>query len=134
MKQVFNIKESKVNEAQGDAGELFLMLLHSATNTHILHLQSRSYSEHQALGAFYDSIVELTDGLIEAYQGKNQTLVQYPNTYYPPSSDGLTELKALSDYFIANRSTIGVDSELQNLADGIQDLIDSTIYKLTFLK
>ena len=109
-----------------------LTLLHSATNTHILHLQSRSYSEHQALGSFYEEIVELTDSLIEAYQGKNG-LVEYPFEYTKPMS-ALLELTNLSKYVAVNRAIVGSDSELQNMVDEIASLIDSTIYKLTFLK
>lgn len=134
MKKVFNIKESQVKEAELTVGDFFLTLLHSATNTHILHLQTRSYSEHQALGAFYDEIVELTDGLIEAWQGKNGRLSTYPNTYMPPMENGLAELQELSAFVQLNRGLVGADTELQNMVDGIQELIDSTIYKLTFLK
>lgn len=128
MKQTFSI-----NEAQVTVGSFFLTLLHSATNTHILHLQSRSYSEHQALGSFYDEVVDLTDGVIESYQGKHG-LVQYPVEYSKPADTGLLELQALSVYVTLNRSVIGNDSELQNEIDNIMNLINSTIYKLTFLK
>lgn len=128
MKQTYTI-----NEAQTTVGSFFLTLLHSATNTHILHLQSRSYSEHQALGAFYEELVELTDGLIESYQGKHG-LVEYPVEYAKPASTGLMELQALSVYVTLNRMVIGNESELQNEVDSIMNLINSTIYKLTFLK
>lgn len=129
MKQLFTI-----NEAQTTIGSFFLTLLHAATNTHILHLQSKSFSEHSALGSFYDSIVELTDGLIEAYQGKKMTIVDYPVEYSKPAITALMELTNLSNYVTANRSIVGNDSELQNEIDSIMTLIDSTIYKLTFLK
>jgi len=132
MKQKFNIVESK--ETPLSIGEYFLSLLHSATNTHLLHLQSRSFSQHMALGTYYEEAVELIDSLIEAYQGKNQTIVQYPNIYYPPVDDALTELINISTYVIKNRAIVGNDTELQNITDEIQQLIDSTIYKLTFLK
>lgn len=134
MKKVFNIKESQVKEAELTVGDFFLTLLHSATNTHILHLQTRSYSEHQALGAFYNEIVELTDDLIEAWQGKNGRLSTYPNTYMPPMENGLAELQELSAFVQLNRGLVGADTELQNITDEIQQLIDSTVYKLTFLK
>ena len=132
MKQTFNVVEMK--EAQVTVGEYFLTLFHSVTNTHLLHLQSRSYSQHKALGAYYDAVVDLIDSLVEAYQGKNQTIVEYPAGYKPPVSDPLTELKSISAYVIANRAIVGNDTELQNISDEIQALIDSTIYKLTFLK
>jgi hypothetical protein len=128
MKQTFSI-----NEAQITVGSFFLTLLHAATNTHILHLQSRSYSEHQALGSFYEELVELTDGLIESCQGK-RGIVQYPVEYTKPADTGLLELTNLSAYITVNRLVIGNDSELQNEVDTIMNLINSTIYKLTFLK
>ena len=52
----------------------------------------------------------------------------------PPANDALTELKNISAYVQANRGVVGGDTELQNISDEIQALIDSTIYKLTFLK
>jgi hypothetical protein len=128
MKQTFTI-----NEAQVTMGSFYLTLLHAATNTHILHLQTRSYSEHQALGTFYDELVELVDGLIESCQGKHG-IVQYPVEYAKPAETGLLELTRLSAYVTANRMVIGSDSELQNEVDSIMNLINSTIYKLTFLK
>jgi hypothetical protein len=128
MKQTFTI-----NEAQATIGSFFITLLHAATNTHILHLQSKSFSEHSALGSFYEELVELTDGLIESYQGKHG-LVQYPVEYAKPASTGLLELTSLSAYVTINRNVIGNDSELQNEIDSIMNLINSTIYKLTFLK
>lgn len=132
MKKTFNVVEIK--ETEINIGEYFLCLLHSATNTHLLHLQTRSFSQHMALGTYYDEVVELIDSLIEAYQGKNQTIVQYPNIYYPPIDDALAELVNISKYVMDNRRIVGSDSELQNITDEIQQLIDSTIYKLTFLK
>ena len=132
MKQTFKVVEMK--EAQVTVGEYFLTLLHGSTNTHLLHLQSRSFSQHMALGTYYQEVVDLIDSLIEAYQGKNQKIVEYPNIYYPPVDDALTELINISGYVIKNRGIVGNDTELQNITDEIQQLIDSTIYKLTFLK
>lgn len=129
MKTVFSIKEAQVS-----VGEFFIKLLHSATNTHILHLQSRNYSEHKALGKFYEEIVELTDGLIESYQGRKGVLVDYPNTYDPPKQTGLDEILELASFIDANRSVLGTESELQNEVDSIRSLVDSTIYKLIYLR
>ena len=77
MKQTFKVVEMK--EAQVTVGEYFLTLLHGSTNTHLLHLQSRSFSQHMALGTYYQEVVDLIDSLIEAYQGKNQSIVECPN-------------------------------------------------------
>ena len=76
------------------------------------------------------------DALIEAWQGKNQQILRgygeceesYENV------KPLQYLMDLRDEFQASRELIGDDSELQNLADAITDQIDSTLYKLRFLK
>lgn len=115
-------------------GEFFLTLLHAATNTHILHLQSKSFAEHTALGEFYSELPELVDNVIEAIQGLNQEIITYPADYYPPLDNGLDELLSLKDYVEENRGTLPQNSEIQNEVDAIAKLIDSTIYKLKFLK
>jgi hypothetical protein len=115
-----------------DVGELILTLLHSATNTHILHWQSKSYAEHKALGTFYEKLPELVDSLVEAIQGRYDTTLEFPATYHVPASTGKRELHDLSEYFEEKRAILPQDSEIQNLADSIQELIDSTLYLLRF--
>ena len=115
-------------------GEFILTLLHAATNTHILHLQSKSYAEHMALGAFYEALPGLVDTVAESIQGLNEEIIEYPFDYYKPASTGLEELRSLKDYVSEKRNMLPQNSEIQNSIDSIADLIDSTIYKLKFLK
>ena len=115
-------------------GEFILTLLHSATNAHILHWQTKSFSEHMALGEFYEAMPGLIDDLVEATQGATGEIIQFPVDYYPPAKDGLTELQDLRDYFVENRHVMPSDSEIQNLLDSVGDQIDSSLYKLRFLK
>jgi hypothetical protein len=115
-----------------EVGELILTLLHSATNTHILHWQSKSYAEHKALGTFYEALPDLVDSLVEAIQGRYDTTLEFPETYHIPASTGKRELHDLSEYFEENRKSLPQDSEIQNIADEIQALIDSTLYLLRF--
>ena len=114
-------------------GEFILTLLHSATNTHILHWQTRSFAEHMALGEFYAAIPDLVDALVEATQGVTGEIIQFPADYYPPAENGLTELKELREYFVDNRDVMPKDREIQNLLDAIGDQIDTSLYKLRFL-
>ena len=117
-------------------GEFILTLLHAATNTHILHLRSKSFAEHSALGEFYQALPDLVDAVVEATQGRTGELIDYPVQYYAPASTGLEELQQLKDYVDEERRKKGIpqDTEIQNLIDEIADQIDSTLYKLTFLK
>ena len=114
-------------------GEFILTLLHAATNTHILHWQTKSFAQHMALGEFYEAMPGLIDALVEATQGLTGEIIQFPADYYPPAENGLTELKELREYFEDNRNVMPVNSEIQNLLDNIGDQIDSTLYRLRFL-
>ncbi len=115
-------------------GEFILTLLHSATNTHILHWQTKSFAEHMALGEFYEAMPGLIDALVEATQGATGEILEFPVDYYPPAKNGLTELEELREYFVQERNVMPADREIQNLVDAIGDQIDSTLYKLRFLK
>lgn len=117
-----------------NSGEFVLTLLHAATNTHLLHLKSKSYSEHMALGAFYEALPGLADTLAESIQGLTGELLEYPADYYAPAETAMQELEDLKDFVKENRQNLPQESEIQNLVDEIADLINSTCYKLKFLK
>lgn len=117
-----------------DCGEFILTLLHAATNTHLLHLRSKSYAEHMALGAFYAALPDLVDVIAEAIQGIEEELIDYPVDYYPPAATALDELRSLKEFVAEERKELPQNSEIQNLIDSILELIDSTIYKLKFLR
>ena len=119
-----------------EPAELLITLLHSATIAHVLHLQSRSYSEHKALEKLYLGLPDKVDAVIEAYQGRYGELVEYPDQVVELSEykDSLEFVMFLKILLEEDRYVLGDASEIQNLVDGIAELIDSTIYKLTFLK
>jgi len=110
-------------------------LLHSVTNAHILHFQSLSYSQHMALGAYYDEVGDLVDGFVEAFQGKYGLLTNYKADYELPATEPVAYLTYLKDEVETLRRMAGFpqDSELQNEVDTIANLINSTLYKLRFL-
>ena len=108
-------------------------LLHSATNTHFFHWTTDSLSKHMALGEYYDGIVELTDSFAEAYMGKYGKFTSFPSVYHQPK-DPIRYLESLQNFVKDARQDLPQDSELQNLIDEIADLINTTTYKLKFLK
>ena len=113
-----------------------MCLLNSVTTGHILHLQSRSYSQHMALGTFYSEIGDLVDSFVEAFQGKYGLLTKYPATAeLMPDMNPIDYLEYLKTDVETLRRANGFpqDSELQNITDEIAQLIDSTLYKLRFL-
>jgi hypothetical protein len=112
-------------------GHLFL----ARDVAHSVHLNTRSYAKHKALGSFYDKIVDLADSFAEAYQGrhgligpislmsakKNGNIIEF-------LEDSLAEIEA-------NRHKVCDDDEtaIQNIIDEIVALYLSTLYKLKFL-
>jgi DNA-binding ferritin-like protein len=113
---------------------LFLAtMLHSATNTHFFHWSTDSYAKHKALAKYYDSIVDLADTFAESYMGKYGKFTSFPSVYHQPK-DPIRYLESLQSFVKEARNDLPQDSELQNIIDEIADLINSTTYKLKFLK
>ena len=108
-------------------------LLHSATNTHFFHWSTNSYSQHKALGNYYDEIVELVDDLVEAYMGCYDKIEKFPSVYQLPK-EPVKYLESLKDFIDAARQDLPQETQLQNIIDEIAQLIDSTLYKLKNLK
>ena len=129
-------KEESMNK--NIIGEFVGNLLHSATITHFMHLGvsgEGSYAKHQALGAYYEGIVDLVDTLAEAIQGCYGELIEgYPSMFANVSGEPLEYMLMLKDYVANNRKDMPQESNIQNEIDSIATLIDSTLYKLTYLR
>ena len=106
--------------------------LHSATVTHLMHFRTRSYAQHVALAAYYEGIVEIADRFVEAYQGRYGILEDYPEPM-PSGSDPILYLQTIRQFTDEARKGTAPDSHLQNIVDEAVELIDTTVYKLTFL-
>ncbi len=89
-----------------------------------------------ALAGYYDGIVDLIDAIAEAYQGKYDMISKYESFEIESYKSGdtiVTYLKALSKKVDDVHSSIE-DTFIQNQLDTVNELINSTIYKLRFLK
>jgi Tfp pilus assembly protein PilO len=85
------------------------------------------------LGNFYEAIVELADDYAEAYMGRYQQLKTFPSTYHMPK-EPVQYLESLKSFVDEANKDLPKDQELINIVAEIQQLIDSTLYKLRFLK
>lgn len=119
-----------VQMERDDAINFASVMLHSITCAHMLHLKSRSYAAHIALGEYYEGIDDLIDLWIEAYQGKYGLIDKYENQF-EDHDNALEYMLMLNDYIVDKRYRLPEDSELQNIVDEMVALIDRTIYKLT---
>lgn len=100
---------------------------------HLNHLKTKSYSEHKALNEFYDSILDLTDSLIESYQGKYGILeLSIPVSTASDSIADISKLASLTDG--GSAYNLFKDTFIQNQLDEISTLCYQTLYKLKNLK
>lgn len=100
------------------AQELVGVLFLARDVAHRAHLNTDSYSQHMALGAFYDNIIGLADKFSEAWMGRNKKKIGNIPYMTAPDSEILKQL----------------DSMLSNIIDEVEAEFCSAIYKLKFLK
>lgn len=127
------ITEQKTSK---DFSEMISLMLHSRTQAHTLHLQTKSYPEHMALNGYYNGIGNLIDGLVESYQGKYGIIESYKSYDLVSYKSTENTIKYLQDLCkkIEGLRDCCKDSYIQNQIDTVCELINSTLYKLRFLK
>jgi hypothetical protein len=137
-KDLLNGLSSESNSATetSDLVDMIATLLHSQTQVHIFHLQTKTYSEHKALQKYYEGIDGLVDGIVESYQGKYEIITGYKTIKtvdYKSTEQVISYFKELDKNIEKNRTSVK-ESYIQNQIDTVQELIYSTLYKLRFLK
>ena len=118
-----------------DAAEFVGVLLHSATATHFLHLQTASYASHKALGHYYENIVGLADRWAESYQGHRGIipLSDYPEGF-KVQANATKYADSLLTFVKGIRGDLPQETDLQNIVDEIVAEITTLIYKLERFK
>ena len=117
----------------GNVASVFAKLFESRNFAHKAHLSTKSYAQHKALGAFYESVLDLADSLIETYQGQ-YGLAKIEMT---ASKDGdlLQYFEDLGKFLTESHSAFDKkDTHLHNILDELTALTYQTVYKLKFLK
>ena len=116
----------------------FSTLLASRTQAQIYHWQTPSDAAHRALGAYYEKIIDVIDPLVESIQGKNGIIAGYSTPgqvrEYVSCEEIIAYFTALGMFVEQNRNKLPQDSYVQNQIDMISELINTTVYKLKFLK
>lgn len=115
--------------------QLIARLMFLRTVAHIAHLRSESYSQHMALGDFYDGIGGHADAIAEAWMGRTNERIGEVPLIAKKAANIVQDLWGVRAWIDVNRKDKELAyPEIQNLIDAATDLIDSTIYKLKFLK
>jgi len=129
------IEKSEEKKENVLAKEFLGYLLSVPNKAKLAHLRVKgigAYAAHVTLGEFYDSFSDLTDELIEVYQGMYgiQELA-IPGTSFMEPIDAL---KGCREYIQSMRYKACEASHLQNIVDELVALTDRTLYKLENLK
>ena len=117
-------------------GNEFVGMLFLARDVaHSVHLNTRSFSKHEALNIFYNRIIGAADDFAETYQGRYGLMGQITLGSNKKTAniieflqDQLAEIEKVR-YEVCDKS----DSALQQLIDNIIEIYLRTLYKLRFL-
>ena len=111
-------------------------LFSSREQAHIFHLQTNSFATHKALQNYYEDIVDLVDTYVEMYQGRYEIITGYTVTpqFYEGDDEVTKYFTGLAKYVDSVRGSLPENTDLNNVVDEISGLINSTVYKLRFLK
>jgi len=118
---------------ENESAEFIAALLHSGTVAHFMHLSTDSFSVHEALNTYYHEVIDLVDEYAEAFMGRYEQIKKWPEEFHS-GKDPVDYFTRLKDFVEEARKDLPQDTELQNLVDEIADLINSTLFKLRFLK
>jgi DNA-binding ferritin-like protein len=111
------------------------MLFLARDVAHSVHLNTRSFSKHQALNIFYKRITSAADDFAETYQGRHGLIGPISLQSAKKTANILEflqdSLKQVEEarYEVCSKD----DSTLQQLIDNIIEVYLRTIYKLRFL-
>jgi hypothetical protein len=114
-------------------------MMNAAISFHRLHLKvtgDGSFAAHTALGSFYDGLHGHADTLVEGYQGTAEKILTYsdmPIRTLDTVSDGVAYLRDIYNSINKLQGMMPY-SEIVNNLDLVKDSINSTKYKLLFLK
>jgi hypothetical protein len=99
---------------------------------HLAHWRTKSFAQHEALGSFYDDIIDGIDKLVEAYMGASGSVIDefdVPTT--KPAKDILKHLSGEVAWINEHREHIADEiPALENIVDEITAIYLKTIYKL----
>jgi hypothetical protein len=117
------------------ANEFVGLLFLARDVAHSVHLNTRSFSKHEALKIFYNRVISAADDFAETYQGC-YGLIGPITLHSAKKTNNIIEfledsLKQIEDarYEVCDKS----DSTLQQLIDNIIEVYRRTLYKLKFL-
>jgi hypothetical protein len=135
------IKQLEPSTEGKDVSNFFSKLFESREMAHVYHLQVRgdegSFARHEALGKYYEAILDFIDDIIEIYQGQYGIVENYDviDTSDTKSKEPIAYFEETAEYIKHARKCIkDEDTHMHNIIDEIVALIYKTLYRLKFNK
>lgn len=118
------------------ANDFVSLLIEARSVGHVAHWATDSYSQHMALGEFYEGLSDLMDTFVEQYQGYYGKRLKVSIDACEVKDDIAAQLERQMEWIESNRYKVCEKDEtsLQNTIDEIVKLYQTTIYKLRMLK
>jgi len=111
--------------------ELVTRMFEIRNKAHVRHWETNSYSEHQALGKYYDNVIDKLDEIVESYQGGFGLIKNLPYDV----KDVKKDIEAEMLWLAKNREAIAQNvPAIENLIDDLSGLHMRTLYKLDNLR
>jgi DNA-binding ferritin-like protein len=111
-------------------------LTHFVDQLHLLHWQTTSYAEHQALGGLYDKVFDLKDEIVEkimGYSGKRPTAMKHdPLINYSAGAPNtvVSQLQSFASQLESFGESNGMP-DIENIAQSLSGEAAKTKYLLT---
>lgn len=115
--------------------ELIQRVITVRDQAHLAHWSTKSFSEHMALGDFYDGVISSLDNLVENYQGYKGLVKNIKIKAFETPDNILDTLKEDVKWINENRDKISYKiPSLANILDDLTSVYTKAIYKITNLK
>lgn len=111
--------------------ELVTRVFEMRNKAQVRHWQTQSFSEHKALGTYYEGVIDKLDEIVESYQGGFGLIKDLPYDV----KDAKKEIEAEMLWLAKNREAIAQNvPAIENLIDDLSALHMRTLYKLDNLR
>ena len=102
---------------------------------HLAHWKTESYAQHQALGAFYDDLIDKIDAIVEMHQGAFGLIKKVAPPPMPTPDDILDHLTSEAEWIEEHIDELsGGVKAIDNVLQDLSGAYYTTIYKLTHLQ
>ena len=111
-------------------------------NIQVYHWQTQSYSEHEALGEYYENLTLLNDKLVESWQGNQNTRLRFSEGPYSLENyfskeetknkiiDFKNQVTTMSGYVAELNESNNFD-DIENILEEISETNSRTLYLLS---